>query len=35
MLGYDKLIYLDLQEGEMAGNRPSLKLKNALIRAGF
>lgn len=35
MLGYDNLIYLDLQEGEMAGNKPSPKVENSLIRAGF
>lgn len=35
MLGYDKLIYVDLQDGEMAGNKPSPKLENSLIRAGF
>lgn len=35
MLGYDKRIYPDLQEGEMVGKKPSLKLENSLIRAGF
>lgn len=35
MLGYDKLINLDLQEGEIAGNKPSSKLENSLIQAGF